>query len=571
MEKAEGVKKAARARGALRYITTRLGGLLAPLILLSFMMAEVSVLSVSIALFMKRAIDSAVSGELGAMWTSLALMAGVTVLGLALKFISKALLARLDYRMEMRLRRTLLESILTRDLQRISAYHSGDIMNRLTNDISVISAAASGMLPRIFELIARIAFAFGILISFDWFFALLALGGAAMIAAISLLLRPALKRLHKRMQETEGDTRAFMQETIENQLVVRVFGVGERMLGRGDEFMERGFKAAMKRRWLSIFAGEGMSFIFAIGVLAALCWGTMSIAGVFGPERVITYGTLAAVLQLVSQVQAPFAAFAGMIPQFFAMTASCERLMELEDIPGEPGAGKADGELCDFDSARISGLSFSYRRDGEGIGVFDNASAEIRRGDFVAVTGISGIGKSTLMKLLLGVYSPDSGSVEIVSNGRAFPASPKTRSLFAYVPQGNLLLSGTVRENIAFFDTRADDERIMRAARIACAEEFIMELPEGLDTRIGEHGHGLSEGQAQRLSIARAILKNAPVLLLDEATSALDQASEERLLANLRGSDIETVIIITHKTAALSVCGKELTVEGGKLKMNLLR
>ncbi|MBR4659533.1 MAG: ABC transporter ATP-binding protein [Clostridia bacterium] len=571
MEKAEGVKKAARARGALRYITTRLGGLLAPLILLSFMMAAVSVLSVSMALFMKRAIDSAVSGKLGAMWTSLALMAGVTVLGLALKFISKALLARLDYRMEMRLRRTLLESILTRDLQRISAYHSGDIMNRLTNDISVISAAASGMLPRIFELIARIAFAFGILISFDWFFALLALGGAAMIAAISLLLRPALKRLHKRMQETEGDTRAFMQETIENQLVVRVFGVGERMLGRGDEFMERGFKAAMKRRWLSIFAGEGMSFIFAIGVLAALCWGTMSIAGVFGPERVITYGTLAAVLQLVSQVQAPFAAFAGMIPQFFAMTASCERLMELEDIPGEPGAGKAEGELCDFDSARISGLSFSYRRDGEGIGVFDNASAEIRRGDFVAVTGISGIGKSTLMKLLLGVYSPDSGSVEIISNGRAFPASPKTRSLFAYVPQGNLLLSGTVRENIAFFDTRADDERIMRAARIACAEEFIKELPEGLDTRIGEHGHGLSEGQAQRLSIARAILKNAPVLLLDEATSALDQASEERLLANLRGSDIETVIIITHKTAALSVCGKELTVEGGKLKMHLLR
>ena len=144
MEKAEGVKKAARARGALRYITTRLGGLLAPLILLSFMMAAVSVLSVSMALFMRRAIDSAVSGELGAIWTSLALMAGVTVLGLALKFISKALLARLDYRMEMRLRRTLLESILTRDLQRISAYHSGDIMNRLTNDISVISAAASG-------------------------------------------------------------------------------------------------------------------------------------------------------------------------------------------------------------------------------------------------------------------------------------------------------------------------------------------------------------------------------------------------------------------------------------------
>ena len=553
-------------KGALRFLAARLKKQLPLLLLLSLMMAAVSVLSVSMSLFMAKAIDAAIAGETKRMFVKLGVMAGVTLLGLSLRFAAKLLQARMNFRMEMSLRRSLMGSILDRDYALVTAYHSGDLLNRLTNDTSVVASAASSMLPRICELFARLGFAFGILAYFDWIFAAISVGAAVLIAILTLVLRPLLKRTHKRVQETEGETRAFMQETIENQLVVRVFGVRGRMMERVGELQENNFRASMKRKVISVLSGEGMSFIFTLGVIAALCWGTLSIAGVFGPDKVISYGTLAAVLQLVSQVQSPFAGLAGIIPQFFSMTASCERLMEIEGLDPEQkdtGSGKAPKR---FDSANIDGLSFAYKKEEGAVEVFSGASAIIKRGDFVAITGISGIGKSTLMKLILGVYRPDEGRIAIETENGLCEASAKTRELFAYVPQGNLLLSGTVRENIAFFNTKAGDDEIMRAARIACADEFINALPQGLDTLLGEHGMGLSEGQAQRLAVARAVILGAPVLLLDEATSALDTETEARMLKNLRESGVETLVIITHKTAALSVCDKELRFENGKIK-----
>ena len=446
-------------KGALRFLAARLKKQLPLLLLLSLMMAAVSVLSVSMSLFMAKAIDAAIAGETKRMFVKLGVMAGVTLLGLSLRFAAKLLQARMNFRMEMSLRRSLMGSILDRDYALVTAYHSGDLLNRLTNDTSVVASAASSMLPRICELFARLGFAFGILAYFDWIFAAISVGAAVLIAILTLVLRPLLKRTHKRVQETEGETRAFMQETIENQLVVRVFGVRGRMMERVGELQENNFRASMKRKVISVLSGEGMSFIFTLGVIAALCWGTLSIAGVFGPDKVISYGTLAAVLQLVSQVQSPFAGLAGIIPQFFSMTASCERLMEIEGLDPEQkdtGSGKAPKR---FDSANIDGLSFAYKKEEGAVEVFSGASAIIKRGDFVAITGISGIGKSTLMKLILGVYRPDEGRIAIETENGLCEASAKTRELFAYVPQGNLLLSGTVRENIAFFNTKAGTTR----------------------------------------------------------------------------------------------------------------
>lgn len=551
-------------KGALRFLRERLHRQAPALILLSFMMAAVSVLSVSMAIFMARAIDAAVAGDTKRMFVQLGIMVGVTVAGLSLRFLARLLQTRMSFRMSMALRRSLMERILDRDYALVTRYHSGDLMNRITNDTSVVAEAASSLMPKLFEFAAKLIVAFVILAKYDWIFAVLSLGAAIVVAIFSTIIRPHIKRLHRRMQETEGASRAFMQEVAENQLAVRVFGASDSMLQRVDALQEKSFFAAMKRRLLSVLAGEGMSFVFTLGVLAALSWGAMSIAGVFGPERVITYGALAAVLQLVSQVQAPFSQLTSLVPQFFTMTASCERLMEIEYLPAERGA-EAEEPPSDFVSARFENVSFSYEKDGSETKVLENASFTLDRGDFVAVTGISGIGKSTLMKLLLGVYSPREGRVTVCGSDKQLEAGASARRLFAYVPQGNLLLSGTIRENIAFFKKDADDALIMRAARTACAEEFINSLPAGLDSVIGEHGMGLSEGQAQRLAVARALLTDAPVLLLDEATSALDADTERRLLENLRSGGFETVVIITHKPAALSVCSKQLRIENGHI------
>lgn len=561
--------------GAVRWLVKKLKKHMPAVILLCVMMAAVSVLSVSMSLFMKKAIDYATgrNADAGKMVLNLCIMAGVTVAAILLRFFAKLLQTRIQHRMQITLRSSLLSGALGRDYMLITGYHSGDIMNRITNDTGVVATGAATILPGLAELVAKLVFAFGILLSFDWMFAVLALGAALIVLIGSLFFRPLLKRLHKKVQETEGEVRAFMQETAENQLVIRVFGAEQRVLEHAGGLQERGFAAAMRKRLVSVSAGEGVSLMFTLGTLAALSWGTLSLAGVFGPEKAITYGTLAAVLQLVNQVQSPFAKLAGLLPQFFAMTASCERIMEIEQLPAEHGVGAAPEGLEDFRSIDFGDLSFAYRKKegGARITVLDHAEGSVARGDFIAITGISGIGKSTLMKLMMGVYKPETGGITIDLPGGRVPADASTRGLFAYVPQGNLLLSGTVRDNITFLRNDIPDERIMRAAYVACAEEFIAELPKGLDTVIGEHGMGLSEGQAQRIAVARAVLTGAPVLLLDEATSALDAETEERLLQRLKASACETVMIVTHKPAALDICGRELRITDGKIELIDLR
>ena len=196
--------------------------------------------------------------------------------------------------------------------------------------------------------------------------------------------------------------------------------------------------------------------------------------------------------------------------------------------------------------------------------MLENADFTVNRGDFIAITGISGIGKSTLFKVMLGVLEPEQGTVYIDAD-RTYYSDIKTRKLFSYVPQGNMLFSGTIRDNIAFVNQDADEQQIMRAARLACAESFIKELPDGLDTVIGEKGHGLSEGQVQRIAVARALLCNSDIILLDEATSALDEQTEKQLLENIRGIQGVTCIIISHKAAALDICNREIRIEDKKI------
>ena len=297
-------------------------------------------------------------------------------------------------------------------------------------------------------------------------------------------------------------------------------------------------------------------------------------------KGIMTYGTLTAVTQLIAQIQAPFANISGYLPRFYAVIASAERLMEIERFEDESGDTPLSlGEVCEAYEKDIAGFGlknaeFTYFPAAEGLEgltkenqplVLKDISLTIKKGEYVAFTGQSGCGKSTVLKLLMCIYRLDGGERFLIRNGSSESLTAGWHRLFAYVPQGNQLMTGTVREIVAFADRGGakDDERIKRALELACAD-FISELEDGIDTRLGERGTGLSEGQMQRIAIARALFSGSPVLLLDESTSALDEDTEKRLLGNLRSMTDKTVVIVTHRPAALAICDRVLRfTEGG--------
>ena len=368
-----------------------------------------------------------------------------------------------------------------------------------------------------------------------------------------------LKVLHKRAQETDGKVRSFMQECIENLLAVKVFSVNGKIENRSNKLQQDNFKIKMRRKNYSVTGHAVYNFIFSAGYLFALIYGGVKI---FNGD--LSYGALSAILQLVNNVQVPFASLSNVLPRYYAMIASAERIMEIEQVESEPQGEIVDGRSLykNLSGIAIENLSFTYDRDT----VFSGASAFIKKGDFIAITGASGVGKSTLIKLLLGVYPLDDGQIYANTQSGKKALDNTTRALFSYVPQGNMLFSGTLKDNVTFINDNASQSEIDFALKVSCADEFIDKLPAGLDTVVGEHGIGLSEGQVQRIAIARAILVNSPVILLDEATSALDEMTERKVLDNLKALDDVTVIIISHKKAALSICNRVFEVENKLIK-----
>ena len=263
-------------------------------------------------------------------------------------------------------------------------------------------------------------------------------------------------------------------------------------------------------------------------------------------------------IELVSLVQAPMKSFSGIMPQYFSMIASAERILEILGLEKDgEGESQADAEALNtnFEKIIIEELSFSY----DGQKVLDNYSAEIHKGEFVTLKGQSGIGKSTLMKILLGVLKPESGTVKVMCSDRQYYIGKETRSLFSYVPQGNMIFSGSIKDNITFAE-KCDEELLEKAVRCACLEDVIAEQEFGIGTTIGENGNGLSEGQNQRVAIARAVYNNTEVILLDEATSALDEETAHQVLENLKVLG-KTIIMISHTNEAVEASDITLTLK----------
>lgn len=525
------------------------------LIFLSVCNVIFAVCSVVFALLCRGVVDGATAHDrkmfIGYAAGLLALMLLQIVLSLICSSVREVITARL----EMDMRNLLFSSLLKKDFSKVSDYHSGELLNRMFSDIRIIVDGVTGIVPSFLNMVTKLVCAIAVLISLDTGFTLIFIIAGMSMLLITKFFRKKMKALHKDVQEKEGLVRSFLQEATESLLVMKAFGCEEKLKGINCENQSIHYKARMKRRTVSILAHTGFSVVFNAGYLYALVWGA---SGIY--LGTMTYGTLTAILQLVNQIQTPFANLSSVFPRFYGMVASAERIIEIESLQDEEYTDKKlDYES--FSSIDVSGLDFSYGDNH----VLKNVNISISKGDFVSLTGISGGGKSTLFLLMLGAYHQQSGTLEFNSSSGTYLPGTQTRHLFAYVPQGNFLFSGTVAENIGFLVENPDSESIERAAEIACAKEFIESLPDGYETRIGENGFGVSQGQAQRIAIARAILSGAPILLFDEATSALDEATEEKLLKNISALENKTLLIVTHRPKALGICNKHLILKDGEI------
>ena len=537
---------------ALKWIYCRIRRYI-PLTAAVSVISALSALSfVALALITKRVMDIATGDTSGSLVKSGILLFAVIAVQVLLSAAQSILNAYSNGKQTIAFRNHLFGVLCRKKYADISAYHSGDILNRFTSDIDTVVTSSVNIIPNVVSIATKIVAGIGTMLFMNPYIAAAVLLCGVTFPAIGRAINKRYKYMHKECQRTEGRTRAFLQECFENIVVIKTFISEAPFIKKLDSYMDDNFRLKIKRTSISVIANISLYALFTAGYYAVLLWGAGGLSG-----GTLTYGTLMAFLQLISQLRAPLQNVSGILPQYYSALASAERLMELEETADEPSPAAAERLAKikeDFCSLEIKNLCFGYA----GESVLRDFSLCAKRGNITAITGESGSGKSTLFKLILGLYEPQSGSITV--NGE-IPLDASLRGLFAYVPQGNMVLSGTVRENITMNNRAVTDEQIERAARAAEIYDYIISLPEGFETCLAERGAGLSEGQIQRISIARALLTNAPILLLDEATSALDEETETRVLANIKSMTDKTVLFITHRNTSLKVCDRIVHVE----------
>lgn len=536
----------------LKWIYRRIKRFLPAIIATALISAVTAVSYVVLALLTKKVLDIATGDAAGNLAAAGAALFAVIALQVTAGACQSLLNAYTNGKLTMSLREYLFTVICKKKYEDISPYHSGDILNRITSDVDTVVSSSVTIIPNSVSIFTKIIAGLGAMVFMNPILALIILLLGITVPAIGRFISKKYKYMHKECQRTEGRTRSFMQECFENIVVIKTFASEGPFIKRLQRYMDDNFKLKIKRTGISIAATISLYTFFTIGYYAVLLWGAGGLA-----KGTLTYGTLMAFLQLISQLRAPLQNVSGILPQYYSAIASAERLTELEGLRDETSLLKsedADKLKADFKSIEAKNLCFGYGAKN----ILENCSFTAEKGDIIAITGESGSGKSTLFKLILGLYSPASGSLTV--NGE-IPTDASVRPLFAYVPQGNMVLSGSIRDNISLCNPDVDEESIINAAKAAEIYDYIAALPDGLDTMLSERGAGLSEGQIQRISIARALITEAPALLLDEATSALDESTETRVLENIRRMTGKTVLFITHRNTSLKACDRIMHIE----------
>ncbi len=532
------------------------------ILFLSILTVLTSVLSIAFAYLIRYLINSATSGSEKQLVIFAAVLLGVLLLKIFVQTISSYYAEKTRARITSELRTKTFSSLLHSDYASVQTYHSGDLLNRITSDVNEVAVDTVGIAPSIVGLAVQCVGAIAALLTLDPLFTAIYVACGLIGGGISALFRKHVKKCHTQFLEADGSVRSFMQESFTSLLTVKAYAAEKSSAKIAENLSETYYQKRMKRNVLRTLMQAVFTLLSNVGLIFAVVWCSVGLLS----GRITDFGSILSIVLLLNQIQHPFSAFSSIIPVYYSRMASGERLQELYDLPKEKADESVEEPFYDqLQNFSFDAVSFDYGRES----VLKNAFCTLQKGEIVCVTGPSGSGKSTLFKMLLSVYAPKEGEVNIHTENGKIPLTVNDRSLFAYVPQGNFLFSGSIYENLTFFMKNKEEEgmqeKVKRAISLACAD-FVFELPNGLETSLSERGGGLSEGQLQRLAIARALLSERPVLLLDESTSALDGETEKKVLQNISQIEGKTCILVTHRPAALTIADTVLEVKDGQIQ-----
>ena len=500
----------------------------------------------------KHLIDIATGISDDALGTYIGWMAGCMLLQLLLSVVRSRLTNRAEIKLRNALHNRLFVHLMKSCWNGRETFHTGDMLNRIEADTVSVTDAVCRTVPSVFVTFVQLVGALYFLSMLD----IRLTGILVFIMPVALLFSKSyvrkMRRMSREIRETDSRIQSHLQENLQHRIIVRTLehtgNAVERLSGLQSFLQGQVFR----RTDFSVFSRSMVQVGFMTGYAVAFLW------GVFGlRDGTVTFGMMAAFLQLVSQIQRPMVDLSRQIPAFIRVFTATERLAELTSLPLEPQGSpvRLDGSL----GVRISHVSFSYQ--GNSRQILNDFTYDFRPGSLTAIVGETGVGKSTLIKLILALIRPDEGEITVYNGNEEVAVSPQTRCNLSYVPQGNTLFSGTIRDNLLIGNQHATEEDMRQALHTAVAD-FVFSLPAGLDTVCGEQGTGLSEGQAQRIAIARGLLRPGNVLLLDEPSSALDSQTErellERLSVEVKG---KTVVLITHREKIAGLCSEVVRME----------
>lgn len=508
----------------------------------------------------KHLIDAVTGYQSGAIGLAASLMVGMRLGNIAMRSISSRVGAVINIRVQNEMQAEVYRRILATDWESVERFRSGDLLNRLNTDAGAVASGVTTLIPSLISSSVQFIGAFGIIAYYDPTMAAIALLGVPVSVLASRVLIRRMRAYNREMKGIYSDLMSFHEDSFQNITSIKAFGISGLFDRKMDGLLHTYRGSYLQYNQFSVKTTALMSLMGLAVSAGCFGWGVYRLwAGA------ISYGSMTMFLQLASSLGAAFSTLIGLAPTAISISTSAGRVMAVVELPAEDAA-PTDGFLREGAfSLDLTGVRFAYRG---GDTVLRDVNMSARPGDLIALTGPSGEGKTTLLRILLGLVRPSQGEAALTGeSGRRYPVSAATRGAFGYVPQGNSIFAGTIADNLRLTRPDATDVELETVLRAACAYDFVKELPGGLQYVVGGRGKGLSEGQAQRIAVARALLRGAPILLLDEATSALDEDTEERMLHNLmEGGWVRTCILVTHRPGSRRFCTRGYRVQDGRVE-----